>query len=102
VAGAARDVRRAEARVGFPARQRAVKAAAGLVLGAIPRGVCGWSIERLDNGTLSVMPQQLLFGTVTGIVMVVQALRPAKHRPSLLRPRARRRPGPRSLRGHAT
>ena len=65
----------------FRRRKRAIKATAGLVLALLTFGVFAWSTEQLDGGPLSVMPQPLLLATVGGIVLIVQALRPAK-RPS--------------------
>lgn len=58
--------------------RRASKAAAGMVLALLTFGVFAWSTEQLDAGPLSVIPQTLLLATTAGIVLIVQALRPAK------------------------
>jgi hypothetical protein len=65
----------------FRRRGRTVRAIAGLVLAAVTFGVYAWSVEHLDRGQLSVLPQELLVGTVAGIVMIVQALRRPKPPP---------------------
>jgi hypothetical protein len=59
------------------------KAVAGLVLSALTFGVFAWSTQQLDDRTLLEVPRWLLFGTIAGIVLIVQALRRAKPPPAL-------------------
>ena len=66
----------------FRRTHRAVKAAAGLALAVLTLVVFAWSTERIDHRFLGLQADALLWGTVGGIVLMVQAMRPAKPPPA--------------------